>query len=57
MVTNGIESGCGTHAPGSFIAWLCGEVPVHAIEMPEKRYDIGNWESYEQVQKEYDGRC
>ena len=25
------------------------------MEMPGKRYDIGNVESYEQVQKEYKG--
>lgn len=46
---------CGTDAPGSFIAWLSTEVPVHAMEMPGKRYDIGNLASYEQVKKEYRG--
>ena len=57
LVQNGIESGCGTDAPGSYIAWLCGETVVHAMEMPGKRYDIGNLESYEKVQKEYKGIC
>ena len=57
LVAKGIESGCGTDAPGSFIAWLCTQVTVHAMEMPGKRYDIGNLESYEQVQKEYNGIC
>ncbi|MBR0442875.1 MAG: hypothetical protein IIX15_00905, partial [Clostridia bacterium] len=38
-----------------YIAWLAGEVPVHAMEMPGSRYDIGNLESYEKVQKEYGG--
>ena len=42
-------------APGSYIAWLAGEVSVHAMEMPGSRYDIGNLESYERVQKEYGG--
>lgn len=51
----GIDSGCGTDAPGSYIAWLCGQTKVHAMEMPGSRYDIGNLESYEQVQKEYRG--
>ena len=46
---------CGTDAPGSFIAWLSTEVPVHAMEKPGKRYDIGNLASYEQVKKEYRG--
>ena len=57
LVEKGIESGCGTDAPGSYIAWLCKETAVHAMEMPGKRYDIGNLESYEQVQKEYKGIC
>lgn len=55
LVKKGIESGCGTNAPGSFIAWLSIQTPVHAMEMPGKRYDIGNLESYEQVKKEYKG--
>ncbi len=55
LVEKGIESGCGTDAPGSYIAWLCTQVPVHAMEMPGSRYDIGNLESYEKVQKEYRG--
>lgn len=46
---------CGTDAPGSFIAWLSTVVPVHAMEMPGKRYDIGNLASYEQVKKEFRG--
>lgn len=53
----GIDAGCGTDAPGSYIAWLCGQTTVHAMEMPGKRYDIGNLESYEQVKKEYKGIC
>ena len=54
-VGQGIAAGCGTDAPGSFIAWLCGQVPVHAMEMPGRRYDIGNLDSYEQVQRIYHG--
>lgn len=55
LVKTGIESGCGVDAPGSYIAWLCTKTRVHAMEMPGKRYDIGNLESYEKVQKEYKG--
>lgn len=55
LVKMGIEEGCGTDAPGSYIAWLCTKTPVHAMEMPGKRYDIGNLESYNQVQKDYKG--
>ena len=46
---------CGTDAPGSFIAWLSTVTAVHAMEMPGKRYDIGNLASYEQVKKDYRG--
>lgn len=56
-IQDGIEAGCGVDAPGSFIAWLCQESVVHAMQMPGKRYDIGNLESYEQVKKEYMGIC
>lgn len=51
----GIDAGCGTDAPGSYIAWLCKQTVVHAMEMPGKRYDVGNLQSYEQVQKDYRG--
>lgn len=55
LVEAGINEGCGTDAPGSFIAWLCGKNAVHAMEMPGSRYDIGNLESYERVKAEYKG--
>lgn len=57
LVAKGIESGCGVDAPGSYIAWLCTQVPVYAMEMPGKRYDIGNLESYKKVSEEYQGIC
>ena len=55
LIEAGIESGCGTDAPGSYIAWLCKQTDVYAMEMPGRRYDIGNLESYEQVKKDYCG--
>ena len=55
LVQVGIDSGCGVDAPGSFIAWLSAQTPVHAWEMPGKRYDIGNLASYEEVQRTYHG--
>lgn len=57
LLDKGIASECGIDAPGSFAAWLSTKVPVYAMEMPGKRYDIGNIESYEKVQKEYKGIC
>ncbi len=55
LVRIGIEEGCGTDAPGSYIAWLCAKTQVHAMKMPGKRYDIGNLESYKKVGEEYKG--
>ena len=55
LVSAGIAAGCGTDAPGSFIAWLCGQTPVHAFEMPGRRYDIGDAAGYQQVRETYRG--
>lgn len=55
LVKKGIESHCGVDAPGSFIAWLCTQTTVHAYEMPGRRFDIGNLESYHLVQETYKG--
>ena len=55
LVAKGIEAGCGTDAPGSYIAWLCTQTPVHAMEMPGKRFDVGNLESYQKIREEYRG--
>lgn len=55
LVAKGIAEGCGTDAPGSFIAWLCKQTAVYAMEMPGKRFDVGNLESYNKIKKEYSG--
>lgn len=55
LVAQGIAAGCGTDAPGSYIAWLCGKTAVYAMQMPGDRYDIGNLESYQAVQQQYKG--
>ena len=55
LVQKGIDSGCGTDAPGSYTAWLCQQTVVYAMEMPGKRYDIGDLASYEKVKAEYIG--
>ncbi len=55
LVQAGIDAGCGTDAPGSYIAWLCKQTAVYAMEMPGSRYDIGNLQSYEAVQESYRG--
>lgn len=53
LVSKGIAEGCGTDAPGSFIAWLCTQTPVHAWEMPAARFDIGSLETYKEAQRIY----
>ena len=55
LIPAGIAAGCGTDAPGSYIAWLATQVPVHAMEMPGHRFDIGNLESYRTVCEQYNG--
>lgn len=55
LVAKGIKAGCGTDAPGSYIAWLCTQTVVHAMEMPGKRFDVGNLESYQKIRQEYEG--
>ena len=54
-IEQGIAEGCGTDAPGSMISWLCAKTRVYAMEMPGRRYDIGNLESYNAVCQSYKG--
>ena len=54
-MTEAIEEGCGTDAPGSYVAWLCKQAPVYAFQMPGRRYDIGSVESYNQVNEDFNG--
>ena len=54
-IPEGIAAGCGVDAPGSYVAWLCKRSPIHAMEMPGSRYDIGNLESYTKIKEEYRG--
>ena len=48
-VAEGMAAGCGVDAPGSFAAWLSTRVPVHAMVMPGRRFDIGDIYSYRRV--------
>ena len=54
-VKQGIEDGCAVDAPGSFVCYLCEKIPVYAWEMPGVRFDIGGFDSYEDVKKTYKG--
>ena len=50
-----IDEGCAVDAPGSLAAWMCRNSVMYSMEMPGKRYDIGNLESYQLVQESYQG--
>lgn len=54
-IKKGIEDGCAVDAPGSFVCYLCEKIPVYAWEMPGTRFDIGGFDSYEEVKKTYKG--
>ena len=54
-IKQGIEDGCAVDAPGSFVCYLCEKIPVYAWEMPGTRFDIGGFDSYEEVKKTYKG--
>jgi glucose-1-phosphate thymidylyltransferase len=51
LIKKGIDEGCGTAAPGSFVCWLCTQTDVYALRSEGMRYDIGTLESYEHVKK------
>ena len=50
-----LKDGCKKDAPGSFICWLYDKSNVYAYQMPGNRYDIGTIESYDEVNKNYNG--
>ena len=52
-VRDGLEAGCGADSPGAYIAWLATVSPVHAMEMPGRRYDIGDMESYARAEQTF----
>lgn len=45
-IKRGIDLGCKTDSPGSFIEWFCKCNEVYAYKMPGKRIDVGNLEDY-----------
>ncbi len=53
LVREAVSDGCGVDAPGSFIAWLAEQVPVYAMEMPGKRYDVGSLAFYERIRDQF----
>ena len=55
LIKEGIASGCGTDAPGSFVSWLVKKRPVHAYKMIGDRFYVGSIEGYERIKTEYKG--
>lgn len=55
LFCRGIESGCNTDAPGSFIEWLCKQTVVHAFEMPGQMFDVGSIAGFMKLVKDYCG--
>lgn len=55
LIAEAIAEGCAVDAPGNLLVWMAAKVLVHSMEMPGKRYDIGNIESYNDVRKQYRG--
>lgn len=55
MIGAALDGGCSADAPGSLAAWLSARTAVYAMEMPERRYDIGSLQSYEEVRRSYKG--
>ena len=49
-IEEAIKEGCNYDAPGSFAAWLSHQTSMHAYVMPDKRFDIGDLSSYNEVQ-------
>jgi glucose-1-phosphate thymidylyltransferase len=54
-IPEALADGCGTDAPGSLVAWMCRHSVMHSMEMPGKRYDIGDIDSYKRVLETYEG--
>ena len=55
LVKKAIADGCKVDSPGSLAAYMAGKTVLRAMEMPGKRYDIGNMESYLKVCETYTG--
>ncbi len=54
-ISNAVNDGCNTDAPGSLAAWLSSKKPVYAWKMKGSRYDIGDMSSYLAVKDTYCG--
>jgi len=56
LVSEYLYQGHNPDAPGHFLQWLCSAMPVYGLLLQEKRYDIGNIESYNEANKLFEER-
>lgn len=57
LIGQALHEGCGKDAPGSFLIWISKRMTSYAMEMPGKRFDVGDIASYNEVQQSYRGIC
>jgi len=57
MVRQYVDEGNNPDAPGNLIAWLHSRRPVYGFLFREMRYDIGNMETYREVDRIYTERA
>ena len=55
LIGQALDEGCGKDAPGSFLIWVSQRITSYAMEMPGKRFDVGDIASYNEVQASYKG--
>ncbi len=55
-IREAVADGCAVDAPGSLAAWMCRHTPMYSMEMPGRRWDIGDIQSYEEARRSYRGR-
>ena len=53
LISEYIQSGGPTDAPGNYIAWLCQRVSIYGFTFCGKWYDIGNYEIYKRADKDF----
>ncbi|MDO5309926.1 MAG: sugar phosphate nucleotidyltransferase [Planctomycetia bacterium] len=46
-----LADGCGWDAPGNLPSYLASRTPLYAMEMPGKRHDVGDPQSYREAQE------
>lgn len=53
LIRDSTSLGCPKDAPGNLARWLSERAPVYAMLMPGQHYDIGDLESYYEVQAQF----